>query len=454
VPAAKIPVPQTPTANAKQPSANVAEKAVSSTTAKPINPANAQGNPTQAEVQKNQQQGAQQRQQQQGSQQKQGAQQQGAQQRQQKQDAQQQGAQQQGAQQRQQKQGAQQQGAQQKQGTQQKQGAQQRQQRPPQNAQQKPKEVPPAPAPKQIARKPVPKKTEERPLIRAAEHPNLFTQPAVEVNPLPEAMGAGAQSTQALSPESRRILNDLPAGIDRKPPTPAIQPLNVDRTTRNAALATPPSDNAATPEENVGLKIATEKPRLDVNAELRRAYDAHQAGNSAAAAEIYAQVLDTTPNNTQALLGLATSYHRLGRIEKARPLYGKLLAIDRNNRAGLNNFLLLLADEAPKEALEQLQSLEAQNPDFAAIPAQMAAIYQKLGQPREAIESIARAIRLAPNNMNYRYNLAILLDHQRSYAQAATLYTQILEAHSRGEAIPGDPRRIQERLTFIRSNRR
>ena len=171
-----------------------------------------------------------------------------------------------------------------------------------------------------------------------------------------------------------------------------------------------------------------------------------------AAIGVYNEVLETDPDNIQALLGLATSYHRTGQLEKARPLYGKVLAIDHDNKAALNNFMILLADEAPQEALAQLQQLEQRNPDFAAIPAQEAAIYQKLGLPEQAIQSMAKAIRISPNNMNYRYNLAVLLDRQRHYGQAITLYTQVLEASNRGEKIPGNAQKIQERLTFIRSN--
>ncbi len=137
----------------------------------------------------------------------------------------------------------------------------------------------------------------------------------------------------------------------------------------------------------------------------------------------------------------------------ARPLYGKLLALDPNNRDALNNFLVLLADEAPQEALAQLEKLETKNPGFSPIPAQMAVIYQKLGDSDKASEKMFRAISLAPENLTYRYNLAIMLDRQHKYDEAAKLYRQIIEANQRGDTTPGDITKIEERLTFIASNR-
>ena len=64
-----------------------------------------------------------------------------------------------------------------------------------------------------------------------------------------------------------------------------------------------------------------------------------------------------------------------------------------------------------------------------------------------------RAVALSPENLTYRYNLAILMDKQKNYDEAARLYRQLIEASQRGEVIPGNVSNIQQRLTFISSNR-
>ena len=113
---------------------------------------------------------------------------------------------------------------------------------------------------------------------------------------------------------------------------------------------------------------------------------------------------------------------------------------------------MLIADEAPQDALAQLKSLQQTNPEFSPIPAQMAIIYQKLGSTDQAIDSMRRAIELAPENLTYRYNIAIMFDKQHRYAEAAECYQLIVQAYMRGEVTPGNIQKIQQRLIFISSN--
>ena len=88
------------------------------------------------------------------------------------------------------------------------------------------------------------------------------------------------------------------------------------------------------------------------------------------------------------------------------------------------------------------------------LPAQRAVLYQKTGDLPKAIEKMREAARLSPENLAYRYNLAILLDKHGNFAEAASLYRQLLAAKEQGEKIPGSPQQIQERLTFLVSNSR
>lgn len=205
--------------------------------------------------------------------------------------------------------------------------------------------------------------------------------------------------------------------------------------------------------EAMGIKIEVKTPPVNNNYELEKAYNAIISGQSDVAIQIYKNILSNEPNNTQALFSLATLYHRAGQLNIARSLYGKLLAIDPDHRDALNNFLVLLADESPQEALIQMEALRERNPEFSPIPAQIAIIYQKLGDTEKAAEQMAFAVDLAPENLTYRYNYAILLDKLNNPEEAAKLYRMLIEAHLRGEIIPGNPQKIQERLTFISSNR-
>jgi Tfp pilus assembly protein PilF len=259
-----------------------------------------------------------------------------------------------------------------------------------------------------------------------------------------------------LSEESKKIIEKIPSGMDQE--KPATSPIAIDHAKDTSYVSKSEgvagTDGEATVgNDAMGIKIRVNKVNTNTNYELEKAYNALLNGQTGEAIKIYSTVLANDDKNKLALFGLATTYHRIGQIDMARPLYAKLLAIDPDNRDALNNFLVLLGDEAPQEALNQMQVLEDRNPGFSPIPAQMAVIYQKLGDTETARQKMVRAVTLAPENLTYKYNLAIMLDTQKKYGEAAKLYRQLMNAHMRGEVIPGDASKIQERLTFISSNR-
>jgi tetratricopeptide (TPR) repeat protein len=268
-----------------------------------------------------------------------------------------------------------------------------------------------------------------------------------------------SEPESTLPRSSAQIADRIPSNLDTPAPqTP--QDISIERGRdlekifQNNAEPSAAHENAPTVDatsNNMNIKVSQHSPNLDY--ELDKAYDALATGQTSMAIEIYKNILSNDASNKGALLGLATTYHRTGQLDKARNLYGQLLAIDPANRDGLNNFLVLLADEAPVQALEKMADLAKRNPNFSPIPAQMAVIYQRLGQSEQALEHMFRAVALAPENMVYRYNLAIMLDKQKKYDEAARLYKQLLEAAGRGIVIPGNLQKIQQRLTFISSNR-
>lgn len=263
-----------------------------------------------------------------------------------------------------------------------------------------------------------------------------------------------AEPAESLSPKSRDLLKKVSPKIVPKKENPVPKSLDINRTHGMQDLfKDDTASGAGMFQEQLGVKVERKNQRINLDYELERAYDALNSGQSEVAMETYKTILNNAPNNTQALFGLATLYHRARQFDKARSLYGRLLAIDPNHRDGFNNFLVLLADEAPREALTELEKLESKNPGFSTIPAQMAVIYQKLGDQDKATGKMFRAVALAPENLTYRYNLAIMLDKQKNYEEAAKLYRQLIEASQRGEKIPGNIGNIQQRLTFISSNR-
>jgi Tfp pilus assembly protein PilF len=266
----------------------------------------------------------------------------------------------------------------------------------------------------------------------------LVMMPATAM-PLPDAT--------PLSPESKRIADALPP--EKTKSAVKKPPITLTHQRKN-----PLEDNVEVKQhDGIGMSIKVKRSKPNINNMLENAYDALIAGNQEEAIIIYKNVLEEQPNNKLALFGLATTYHRAGQIQLARPLYGKLLSIDPHNVEGLNNFLVLLADESPQEALTELGELRRSHPTFSPVPAQMAAIYEKTGNYSSAADLMKQAIDLSPENLKYRYNMAIILDKKGEWAEAADFYRQLLVANERGEKIPTNSEEIQKRLTFISSNK-
>lgn len=319
--------------------------------------------------------------------------------------------------------------------------------------------------------------------------PAAGEEPAQQAVPVTQVASTEDMPAPELNDATRKTLAKIPSGLDSKKKgkkgkperitidhetpivavtsapaaAPAAMPVISDTAatsgatlTTSAAPAAPATAAEATPAlapNPYNISIERGRPRPDVNYELERAYNSLITGNTEAAIARYSAALDAEPTNQQALFGLAATYHRIGQIDKARPLYSRLLKINPTHREGLNNFLALAAAEAPESAMTELQALEERNPDFSPIPAQIAAIYQKQGNTGAAIDKMMRAVALSPENFTYRYNLAILFDAAGRRQEAAHMYQQLVEASSRGESLPGDIQAIQQRLTFLRSNR-
>lgn len=229
----------------------------------------------------------------------------------------------------------------------------------------------------------------------------------------------------------------------------------INREKNSASASTPKSDEPTGSEKKsskVQLTIRDSKTvpnSLQVNRTLSQAYNALISGQISAAIRMYKDILDVQPYHLDALFGLATAYHRNYQYEQARKIYVDILEIDPNHKEALNNFLVLIAEESPEDALLELQKLERINPRFSPIPAQIAMIYLKLGKTAQAEQHLRRAVKLSPSNTVYIYNLAIVLDKLGKYDMAIPLYKKVLSAAEIGQNIPGSIQRIQERVIFL-----
>ena len=259
--------------------------------------------------------------------------------------------------------------------------------------------------------------------------------PVVEANDLP-----------TLSNESREILASLNQKLEKEGRVSTPDPVTIKREDPNSGLI-PAIDYRA--HEEMGLSIEVRQSDPNIIGHLEKAYDALLKGSYAIAAGYYVEVLNVDPSNETALFGLATTYHKTGESEDARTYYGKLLKQNPTHREGINNFMALLSDEAPTEALLELEKLERENPHFSPIPAQMGIIYGKLGQYPKAVNKLTTATKLSPDNISYKYNLAVILDKMGEKRKAADVYFELIQLYRNGVDMPWDIEKIKNRAIFL-----
>lgn len=256
-----------------------------------------------------------------------------------------------------------------------------------------------------------------------------------------------------LSPQSKAVLAKVPSGID-SPAKGSGKTVTMERVNPNvaAALKADAPDDVQTYNQH-GINIEIRRPGVNINRRLEQAYEASQHGESDVAISIYQEILSARPDNVEALFGLASTYHQTGRYTEAQALYERILTARPDHREALNNYLVLVGNESPADALQSLSQLQERNPDFSPIPAQMAILYDKLGNFEAAQASMIRAIDLAPDNLAYRYNFAVMLDRRGQQRKAAQIYRSLLKEADNGAALPASTQEIQKRLTFIDSNK-
>ena len=276
--------------------------------------------------------------------------------------------------------------------------------------------------------------------------PPTIPAPLLVAEDAPSALVPAPVAEAQLDDKSRALLQRLPSGLGspkKQKPKPKV---TLERS------STPDLSNSTKTHKGVGISIEIKTPQRDAQGFLEQGYAALQAGDIQEAYQQYNAALQQEPENANAQFGVAATAQRLGQHEMARKLYTKLLQNNPRNLEALNNYLVLLSEDAPLDARQELLALEQRNPDFDPIPAQIAAIDGQLGDFPSAVANMQKAVSLAPENVSYRYNLAVLLDHGGFKQEGAEAYLWLLKAYQDGQKIPLDIDTVQQRLIILRSN--
>lgn len=180
-------------------------------------------------------------------------------------------------------------------------------------------------------------------------------------------------------------------------------------------------------------------------------YKAALLGQFEASVYLYKKALEKEPDNVNVLFGLGSLYQKLHQNDQARTMYKKVLTLEPRHQNALNNYIVLMSSESPKNALIDLNNLEKTNPDFSPVQAQIGMVLAQIGDYPAAEKHLRRAVILSPEIVNYRYNLAVVYDHMGAYENAVDMYKQVLKFSTGGDPLPQKPEHINSRVNYLQA---
>ncbi len=160
---------------------------------------------------------------------------------------------------------------------------------------------------------------------------------------------------------------------------------------------------------------------------LANAWQALAAGDTAAAEAAYREILAGDAASVDALLGLGTLAARAGRSVEARDIYRRVQQLEPKNATAAAALATLPGDPGIATGESQLKGMLAEQPDSAELHFALALRFVADDRWPDAQVEFFEAVRHAPRNADYAFNLAVSLDRLGQVQPAANYYQRALE---------------------------
>ena len=175
------------------------------------------------------------------------------------------------------------------------------------------------------------------------------------------------------------------------------------------------------------LNLISKVTESSIDPILMGAYEAYTRGDDTTAQQQYRQVLQRDVRNVDALLGMAAIAERQGRDADALGWHQKVLEIEPTNTIAQSGSISPRDNSDPIAVESHIKNMLARKPDAANLHASLGNLYAEQNQWPSAQEAYFNASRLAPNNADYAFNLAISLDQMGKAKLALKQYERALE---------------------------
>ncbi len=190
---------------------------------------------------------------------------------------------------------------------------------------------------------------------------------------------------------------------------------------------------------------------------LRQAKLLHRAGQRAEAGALYAQVLKSKPDHSDALFFYGVLLLEMNRVSQAIDLLRQCLKAQPNHvTAGLQLAKAYHQQNSLQEALKVLKRVVALAPQSAVAYGMMGSVWRDAGELNQAIAAHRQAVALQPNDAVAHYNLGNCLAETseptsalHAYAQAITLNPRFYQAYAAQGRLLCQLQQVEQALVAI-----
>ena len=242
--------------------------------------------------------------------------------------------------------------------------------------------------------------------------------------------------------EKPNVVEDV---IEAEPKRQSIKSANKNNEAVYAAADTSYAE-AISNKKQKPLTLISKVQSQGVDPTLLAAYQAFIRGEDASAQQQYRQVLQRDVRNLDALLGMAAIAQRQGRDADAQGWYQKVLEIEPRNSIAQTAIVSPQANTDAVGAESRIKNMIAQQPEGANLHAALGNLYAEQSQWPSAQEAYFNASRLAPNNADYAFNLAISLDQMGKPSLALKQYQRALDLLNKSGGASPDRAQLEARI--------
>ena len=169
---------------------------------------------------------------------------------------------------------------------------------------------------------------------------------------------------------------------------------------------------------------------------LKKAQSLQQRGKLKGAAEIYREILASSPRHPEALHYLGLIAHQGGHLEEAVQLIVQSVQADPNDPTALADLAAVLKDQGRlAQSLQFYQAALALSPQNSALHCNLGVVYGALNRQDEAIACYDRAIALDPKSVAAWCNLGTIFKTQRKFDKALDCFKKALALNPRASQV-------------------